>query len=157
MSKQFSSRKLPKIVKMAESGLADWQIAHNLGVEKGTFVWWKRTHPELKLALERAREPVIQEVENALYKRAIGYDTEEVHIEKIGGRRRIKRIQRAMAPDVKAIAFYLTNRAPEKWKNTQKIELEGNGGVHIDSLNLSQLSDDQLNVLAEAVRTAHGA
>lgn len=152
---RFSSRKLPKIIKMAEKGLADWQIAHNLGIQKSTFVYWTRTHPELKLALEQAREPVIQEVENALFRRAVGYPTEEVHVERIGGRKRIKRIRRALPPDVKAISFFLTNRSPEKWKNSQKIEVDGNV-VNVGNIDLSKLSDDQLGTLAKAIRSAHG-
>ena len=152
---KYSDTKLTLIDAWAREGLSDAQISTNLGVNVTTFNYWKRTRPELALLLEKAREPIIREVENALYKRAIGYKFTEVNVERSRRKKIIKKTLKEVPPDVKAIIFYLTNRVPSKWKFSSKIET----GPITDpegEMDLSKLSDEKLALLEEAIRESHG-
>lgn len=152
---KYSDTKLTLIDAWAREGLSDAQISTNLGVNVTTFNYWKRTRPELALLLEKAREPIIREVENALYKRAIGYKFTEVNVERSRRKKIIKKTLKEVPPDVKAIIFYLTNRVPSKWKFSSKIET----GPITDpegEMDLSKLSDEKLALLEEAIRESYG-
>lgn len=58
------------------------------------------------------------QVENALLKRALGYDFQEAKIEK-SDKDGVKIIQtlKHIPPDVGAAAFWLKNRRPDKWRD----------------------------------------
>ena len=58
----------------ARDGLTDEQIAHNIGISRGTLYDWKKAYPDISNALKRGKDVVDIEVENALLKRAMGYD-----------------------------------------------------------------------------------
>lgn len=152
---KWTPRLLEKIANYASQGLTDTQIAHNIGIHQDTFFAWKRIHPELVISLERAREPVYREVENALYKRAVGYEYTELETVKLRGRVIRKKKTKEVSPDVKAQIFYLTNRLPEKWRFSSKIEtqVQQNGTAEID---LSKLTDKQLSQLTALMKEING-
>lgn len=111
-------------------GLSDEQLAKNMGCSYSTLRVWAEKYPALSAALKKGREVVIREVENALVKRARGYDyTEETKERKYNNRTGeyemvvTKSIQKTVPPDVGAIAFYLKNVAPDRWRDKQNIEL----------------------------------
>ena len=58
----------------ARDGLSNEQIAHNIGINQDTLYTWIKKYPEFSEALSRGKEVVDIEVENALLKRAKGYD-----------------------------------------------------------------------------------
>src|SRR6478735_6736738 len=62
----------------ARDGLTDEQIAHNVGVSRSTLNDWKKRYPDISDALKKGKEVVDLQVENALLKRALGYEYEEV-------------------------------------------------------------------------------
>ncbi len=64
-----------KIEGWARDGLIDEQIAKNMGISVSTLYEWKKKYPEISDALKKGKEVVDREVENALFKRAIGYKT----------------------------------------------------------------------------------
>lgn len=71
-------------------------------------------------------------VEQALFKRACGYDAEDTVIEE--NERGVKeRVSRYHIPgDVRAMIFWLQNRNPERWKNRPEAEeARTQKGVHI--------------------------
>ena len=68
-------------------------------------------------------------VENALLKRALGYDYEEVKTETENGVvTKVTTITKQVVPDVTAQIFWLKNRRPDKWRDkviyTDESELE---------------------------------
>ncbi|TWT04615.1 helix-turn-helix domain-containing protein [Planomicrobium sp. CPCC 101079] len=62
----------------ARDGLTDEQIAHNIGISRSTLNEWKKKYPDISDTLKKGKEVVDRQVENALLKRALGYDYEEV-------------------------------------------------------------------------------
>lgn len=113
----------------ARDGLTDEQIANNCGVSRSTLSEWKRKFSDISDALKRGKEVVDYEVENALYRRALGYEYEETQttIEETpsGTRRKVIKIKKHMPPDTTAIAIWINNRMPQKWRrNANKERLD---------------------------------
>ena len=105
--------KLTLLQGWARDGLVDEQIAHNMGISCATLYDWKNRFPEICEALKKGKEVVDIEVENALLKRALGYDYDEVITE---DGRETRRVRKHMAPDVTALIYWLKNRRPEAWR-----------------------------------------
>lgn len=102
----------------AREGLTDEQISKNIGVAYSTLREWVAKFPAISAALKKGKAPVDFEVENALLKRALGYEWEEVTTEVYGdGRKHVRKVTRNVPPDVGAIAFWLKNRKPKKWRD----------------------------------------
>ena len=114
---------LLKIEGWARDGLTDEQIAHNMGIATGTLYEWKNRFPELSEALKKGKEVVDIQVENALLKRALGYEYEETKvIVETDGRKRVERIKKHVLPDVTAQIFWLKNRRPGVWRDKHEID-----------------------------------
>ena len=102
----------------ARDGLSEEQISKNMGVSRSTLKEWKQKYPAISATLKKGKEVADIEVENALYKRAVGYDYEETKVEvEANGKKKITKFTRHVAPDVTAQIFWLKNRKPEKWRD----------------------------------------
>ena len=101
----------------ARDGLTDEQIANNMGISTATLYNWKLKYIEIVEALKRGKEVVDIQVENALLKRALGYEYTEETIEIGPTGKKIKQIVKQVVPDTTAQIFWLKNRQPEKWRD----------------------------------------
>lgn len=120
---------LTQIAAWARDGLTDANIAHNCGIAVSTIGEWKNKFPAISDALKKNKEIADIEIENALYKRALGYDYEEVTtiIEEYNGKqkKRITKVKKHMAPDTIAQLAWLNNRKPQSWRrNAGKEKLD---------------------------------
>lgn len=112
---------LKRVESWARDGLSDKQIAANMTITTTTFYDWLKKYPAFSDALKKGKEPVDFEVENALLKRAKGYDVEEtntvVTLNANGDKvQKITKTKRHIPPDTAAAIFWLKNRQPEKWR-----------------------------------------
>ena len=115
----------------AATGLSDEKIAEELGISITTLRNYRETYPSLHVAIQEGRDKWnVTYIEASMVKRAIGYEVEEVTEEEGGkhGKRTIK-TKKHIPPDTKAGIFILTNRAPERYSNNQKIEHTGEVGL----------------------------
>ena len=139
---------LLKIEGWARDGLTDEQIAHNIDIHPSTLYEWQKKYPDISEALKRGKEVIDRQVENALLKRALGYEYEEVKqiIEKDDkgkDRKRIEKTVKQVIPDTTAQIFWLKNRKPAEWRDKQNLEVEGNLDISsMDKLITDYLSDD---------------
>lgn len=124
---------IQKVEGWARDGLIDEQIIENIGISKDTFYRWKKLHIEFSDALNKGKEFVDRQVENALLKRALGYEYEEVTQEIMEdattGRQRMaetKRVRKQVAPDTTAQIFWLKNRKPGEWRDKKDIDANVN-------------------------------
>ena len=113
----------------ARDGLTDEQLAGKMGINPATLYDWKNKYPKISESLKKGKEVVDIEVENALLKRALGYDYEEVKTETENGVvTKVTTITKQVVPDVTAQIFWLKNRRPDKWRDkviyTDESELE---------------------------------
>lgn len=131
----------PRLIEIegwARDGLIDEQIAKNLGVAYSTFRKYRDEHSALSAALKKGKEVVDREVENALLKRALGYQYDEVTFE---NGVEIKRVRKEVHPDTTAQIFWLKNRKSADWRDKRDIE-------HSGSIKLAEKAmeiDDYLN------------
>ena len=118
----ISENGLLKIKAWARDGLTEEQIAHNIGVQRSTLSNWKVKYPEILDALKSGKEVADIIVENALFKRATGYDVEETRTEASmsdvsATSKKMVKIKKHIAPDVAAAIFWLKNRKPAQWRD----------------------------------------
>lgn len=98
----------------ARNGLTNEQIAQNIGINPKTLYAWINKESKISKTLKRGKEVVDFEVENALLKRALGYEYEEVTYENGIA---TKRVKKQVAPDTTAQIFWLKNRKPNNWRD----------------------------------------
>lgn len=112
----------------ARKGLTDEQISHNMGIAYSTFKVWKGKFPAISDALKRNKQIVDFEVENALLKRALGYEYQEQRIEKSekDGTKIIQTIKH-IPPDVTAQIYWLKNRMYDSWRDKPRESGQADG------------------------------
>lgn len=113
---------------MALQGATDREIAEELGVDERTLYRWKHAHAEFRQALRLGKSAADDRVENALYRRAIGYSFDALKIMQHDGRVIVKPYVEHVPPDVGAIKLWLTNRRADRWRDKQTQEVTGEGG-----------------------------
>lgn len=133
----------------ARDGLTNEQIANNIGINPDTLYTWIKKFPEISDALKSGKEVVDRQVENALLKRAMGYEYEELTYEQVPVKpfrnengeivehvlEVTKKVRKQVAPDTTAQIFWLKNRKPDVWRDKQNIE-------HSGSISYEQILDD---------------
>lgn len=120
----------------ARDGLTDEQIAKNIGIATSTFYEWKKKELEFSEALKKGKEVIDFEVENALLKRALGYEYEEETYE---NGILTKKVKKQVPPDTTAQIFWLKNRQVKKWRD--KVEIADNDAIK----KLDELLEAQRN------------
>lgn len=126
----------------ARDGLSEEQIAKNMGIGRTTLYEWKQKEPNIANTIKKGKEVVDFEVENALLKKALGYNVplrkafkvKEVIYENGKRLKETERIEYAteemhVPADTTAQIFWLKNRKKNQWRD--KVEYETNN----DDLN----------------------
>jgi hypothetical protein len=116
---------LLKIEGWARDGLTDEQIANNIGISVSCLNNWKNKYVEILESLKKGKEVVDRQVENALLKRALGYEYTETtreYIPELDEMKTTKKVTKQVAPDTTAQIFWLKNRKPDKWRDKQEYE-----------------------------------
>ena len=114
---------LLKLEGWARDGLTEGQIAENMGVTRETLRVWKNKYSVISATLTRGKEVVDRQVENALLKRALGYEYTETtreYIPEIGEMHVTKEVTKQVVPDTTAQIFWLKNRKPQDWRDKQE-------------------------------------
>lgn len=96
-------------------------ISNIIGIGSTTFYRWYKGNKELADVLGMASNIVNGKVENALLKRALGYDDIDEVEELIEGELRVtRRVTRHVPPDVRACLEWLYSRRPDRWHRMQQ-------------------------------------
>lgn len=115
----------------ARDGATDAAIADYIGISRDTLYSWKKKYSDFSDALKRGKEVVDVEVENALLKRALGYEYNEVTKEMTYGTDGeplgltvTKVVTKRERPDVTAQIFWLKNRRPDLWRDVKNVDMQ---------------------------------
>lgn len=136
----------PKLILIegwARDGLTDEQIYNNLGISKDSFYKYKKQYSDFSDSLKKGKEIVDYEVENALLKRALGYEYDEITYE---NGEEVKRVTKQVAPDTTAQIFWLKNRKADKWRDKKDVEHSGeinNPYAELTTEQLLKLASDK--------------
>lgn len=118
---------LTRLEAWGRDGLSDEQIAGNIGIVASTLYEWKNKYPEISESLKKGKEVVDIEVENAMLKRAKGYEYEEVktYIEESDGKKKkkIEKTIKHVPADITAGIFWLRNRKGQVWSNRDVVDV----------------------------------
>ena len=114
--------------KLALLGATDKEMADLWNVNPDTVHEWKKVHPEFSESINSGKVKADAEVAKSLYKRALGYQYDEITYEKVGDGQNIievsetglesvksdiykkKVVTKEVAPDVAAQNIWLKNR-----------------------------------------------
>ena len=132
----MSDEGLLRIEGWAKDGLTESQIAECMEISYPTFRRWKKDPrcDQFRLTLKNSKEVIDRKVENALLKRALGYDYEEVITERVidydpvtgipinSHMEETKRIKKHMPPDATSMIYWLKNRKYMIWRDKHEIE-----------------------------------
>lgn len=139
---------LNKLTEYASQPIENYKIAEALGISVTTFYRHMRENPDFKLAYDTGIDNRKYELEKALYKRATGFEAQEVVTEKDneGNITKTKVTDKSYVPDTTAAIFALKNVYSEKYKD--RIETVTDININVNQIN--QLSDTELAKIANA-------
>lgn len=143
MSDWITNEKLLLIEGWSRDGLTNEQIAQNMGVHRATLHKWQKKVTDIDNALKRGKEVSDREVENALFKNAVGFHYIEEQLTDTG---EIVQVNKYHKPNTTAQIFWLKNRKPSIWRDKQNIEHGGNIENNVN--HYANLSEAELKKLA---------
>lgn len=106
---------LEMLGKLVRLGLTNKELAEFYGVSETTFRDFMARNDEIRILVEVERSRPNHLVEQALFKRAVGYHSKELTFQ---DGRPTKFVIKEVFPDVTAQIFYLKNRVPERWRDS---------------------------------------
>ena len=135
-----------KLTEYASQDITNKEIAEALDMSVASFYNKMKTDENFRQAYEQGMDNRKYELEKALYKRAAGYQAEEVVIEKdeSGNVVKTKVTEKSYVPDTTALIFTLSNRYSDKYK--QRVESSIDINVNVNQIN--QLPDNELIKIA---------
>ena len=147
--------KLRAILKSMNKGATITAACSSAGIHRKTLWSWRKEDPRVDKLIIDAQDDAIQIVEDALFKRACGYQYEEItkgQEESLNAKKSAKVIVKEVAGDVTAQMFFLMNRAPERWAD--KRALVNNTNIIKNIVNpLGKLKDEELDgIIAGFIR-----
>lgn len=162
---KYNKKMVAKIVGLIKSDTYTIaEICRQVGIAPKTFHEWVNEHEEFALAVEEARDELMQslviEAKKSLRKKIQGYDVTETKVvtipskekDKDGkGKPRIKEqttVKKHIQPDTAAIIFTLTNGDPDHWRNRQSTEVTGKDGKDL----FAQKTDEELAAMIQELQ-----
>jgi hypothetical protein len=141
---KYTPAVLRQVEKLILLGAKDEKLIDFLQINSATFYRWQKAHPEFRELILRGKEKFDSTIADSLYRKANGYKHKATKIffnadlakmqiamaaangeepPKEPGIVRADYIER-YAPDTNAIAFYLTNRRSQTWKNRNDTNID---------------------------------
>lgn len=135
------AEKAVEVLRYISEGYSNKDAAHKAGISEALLYEWLNTKVEFLESFKEAKKQGdkvrINSVESALLDVARGFEYEEVRTEyesKLNPTtgqyeptiKKQVRTKKRVVPQTEAIKFYLTNKAPEEWKNRVEQNTTGN-------------------------------
>lgn len=114
------------------------ELCRYLGISTKAFYDFQDNDPKFLDAIHRIRTRADDAVENAFFKRSIGYDytetSEKTEDSEKGTKTSNSVVHKHMPPDVTAAYHWLRNRRPEFWRDRKEIEITGDHATMVEKL-----------------------
>lgn len=144
----------------ARDGLTNEQIAHNVGVRPETITRWKKQSPQICKALKESREVLNRQLENALIKRALGFEYVEKMTEISDTGTKHRETVKRYPPDVGALVFALVNRFGDHYKQKRPDDTDSEAALKkLDDVlgklddSIEDAPDDEQGVVSVPVKS----
>jgi len=106
---------------LRREGASFERVAYLIGISDTTLRKWRMQEPKFEAAIQQTDDLVNAMVENALLRRALGYDSVEEDEELVEGEMRVvRRHVRHVPPDTKACLSWLYSRRADRWRAQQE-------------------------------------
>jgi hypothetical protein len=132
------SKYKPEFDKMAYGfgllGATDVQMAESFGVCEATMNNWKAEHPSFLESLRQSKLTADAKVAESLYKRAQGFEYDEITDDEKNGK---KTVRKFVPPDATSMIFWLKNRQPAAWRDKQEVAVDS----HNVNENITTIAD----------------
>lgn len=149
---RFRESMIREIEEFTAKGMTIDEIAMHYSVDRVTIYRWAKKYEGVKQALKLGRDMQIERVVESLFRRASGYDYEEVKkiVESTLGKNgnearkhsRIETTTKHVPADIGAAAFLLKNLQPERFRDKHDIEHSGEMKLTYDNLVIREELDD---------------
>lgn len=123
-------------------GATDKELAEFFGTSEQTINAWKKKQPKFLEALKTGKGSQDAQVEQRLFRRAMGYEHPEVHVSTHEGKVKLTTLTKHYPPDTVACIFWLKNRQPVRWRETKAIELTGANGGPVRTVSAQMKPED---------------
>jgi hypothetical protein len=140
--------------KLCLLGLNNKELATAFGVSVQGIEKWLRDHPDFRKMVAKGKTEADSEVVHSLYRRAIGYEHDDVDIKAIPGIGVVKtKYRKIYPPDTTAAIFWLKTRTKRNvmpWADITRIEHTGE--VHLqqaENIDLKEFTTDELRMLRD--------
>lgn len=124
----YRSEYAAQAAKLCALGATDSQLADFFEVAVSTIALWKVQHKQFSDAIKVPKQEADERVEESLYRRACGYEHDEVDIRVIEGQVVMTPIRKYYPPDTAAMIFWLKNRRKAEWRDKIEQEITGKDG-----------------------------
>lgn len=114
--------------KLCKLGATDRELSDFFEVNESTLNLWKAEHSSFSKSLKRGKEESDNRVEQSLYRRAVGYSHDDVHVSNYQGDVTLTPLVKHYPPDTVACIFWLKNRKAADWREVKAVELTGRDG-----------------------------
>lgn len=123
-----------RVKQLTEEGDSVELICKKIGISRDCFYRWRKTKKDFADLIDEAKRAFLkaigEKLEASLFKRATGFEFTETETEYVndGNGQPVVKNQKTKnkyyPPETGALIFALTNLAPERWKNRQRVENE---------------------------------
>ena len=163
---KYSNEIKEKICNYIREGDSQKLACNKVGIGTSAFHDWVRKDSQFSEGIKRAKDDfqatIVGKLEASLWKRATGYEVTETETEYTSdkdGRPRIKSQKtkiKHIQPEVGALVFALTNVAPDKWVNRQRVDntILTKEKEEEQTYHFEDLPDDLLFSLADKLQDA---
>jgi transposase-like protein len=127
---------------MCRGGATDSELAEAFGVNIGTIYRWKARFAAFADAVQDGKDMADDRVEQALYRRAVGYDYRAEEVLSFEGKvtERAEVIKHEK-PDVRAAQWWLKNRRRGKWADRHEITgADGEALIPVNQMSRVELA-----------------
>jgi hypothetical protein len=122
---------LTALAVLAAEGKTNLELAQAFNISLASLKNYKKDKKFLA-AIKKGKEDADKKVEVALFKRATGYDHEDVDIKVIQNRIVKTKLIKHYPPDATSMIFWLKNRRPDEWR--EKHEVQHSGTIKLEDI-----------------------
>jgi hypothetical protein len=122
---------LTALAVLAAEGKTNLELAQAFNISLASLKNYKKDKKFLA-AIKKGKEDADKKVEVALFKRATGYDHEDVDIKVIQNRIVKTKLIKHYPPDATSMIFWLKNRRPDEWR--EKHEVKHSGTIKLEDI-----------------------
>lgn len=108
--------------KLCRLGVTDSQVADFFEIGTTTFYRWRQDHPDFADAVTEGKQICDNQVEQALHRRAVGFEYEAVRVFMPAGAKAAVLVPYPVQviPDVRAAQHWLRFRRPKEWSERRE-------------------------------------